>query len=183
MSRIGRLPIAIPEGTQVDIEGAQVIVVGPKGKLSRSFHPDMSIRREGESLLVSRPSDSTWHRALHGTTRSILANMVEGVTKGFQKDLEISGTGYRAQIVGDKLVVQAGYSHPVEMKPLPGVSFGVEGSRISVSSIDKEIVGEMAARIRSIRVTDSYKGKGIRVSGERIRLKAGKAGKGGGKKK
>ncbi len=177
MSRVGRMPIVVSEGITVNINQNEVTVNGPKGKLSRCFVPDMSITLNNGSLIVSRPSDSKVHRSLHGLTRSLLANMVEGVTKGFEKNLDIVGVGYRAEKAGDKLIIHVGYSHPVEVVPLPGVSLDVEKSRIKVSGTNKEMVGEMAARIRAIRRPDAYKGKGIRYAGEIVRLKAGKAGK------
>lgn len=178
MSRIGRMPIPVPEGVKVTIKGNEVTVEGSKGKLSRSFHPDMSITMEDGKLVVRRPSDEREHRALHGLTRSLLANMVEGVTKGFEKALELSGVGYRAQKVGNKLSLQVGFSHPVEYTPPPGIEIVVEGTnRIRVIGIDKELVGRTAAEIRAIRPPDAYKGKGIRYLGEKVRLKPGKAGK------
>ena len=178
MSRVGKMPIVIPDGVSVTIKGNEVMAGGPKGELSRSFHPDMSISLSDNILSVSRPSDNRNHRSLHGLTRSLLANMVEGVSHGFQKDIELVGVGYRAQKSGDKLVLQVGYSHPVEIVPPPEVSVVVEGTnRISVLGIDKELVGEIAARIRRVRPPDAYKGKGIRYAGERIRLKPGKSGK------
>jgi len=178
MSRVGKKPIPLPPGVTVTINGNEVTVKGPKGELKRRFHPDMSISRSDDTLVVSRPSDNREHRSMHGLTRTLLANMVEGVAKGFEKNLDIVGVGYRAQKVGDKLVISVGYSHPVEVEPLPGVSLDVEGTnRVKVSGIDKEAVGEMAARIRAIRPPDAYKGKGIRYSGELVRLKPGKAGK------
>jgi len=178
MSRIGRMPIAVPSGVKIDIKGETVTVSGPKGELSRTLPADMLIGLEGETLTVSRPSDSKKHRAYHGLTRSLLANMVEGVSKGFEKTLEIVGVGYRAEKVGDKLVFRIGYSHPVEVTPLPGTALDMEGNnRIMVTGINKEVVGEMAAEIRAIRPPDSYKGKGIRYAGEIVHLKPGKAGK------
>jgi len=178
MSRIGRMPIPVPPGVAVAINKDEVIVTGPRGELSRRFNPDMSITLQNNNLVVSRPSDSKEHRSLHGLTRSLLANMVEGVTNAFEKNLEIVGVGYRAEKAGDKLVIRVGYSHPVEVLPLPGVTLAVEGAnRIKVTGIKKEVVGEMAARIRAIRPPDAYKGKGIRYAGELVRLKAGKAGK------
>ena len=178
MSRVGQVPIPVPQGVTVNIKGGEVAVTGPKGELRRPVNPDMSITLSDNSLIVSRPSDSRTHRSLHGLTRSLVANMVEGVTKGFEKGLEIVGVGYRVEKGGDKLVLRIGFSHLVEVSPLPGVSLDVEGSnRIKVTGIDKEIVGEMAARIRAIRPPDAYKGKGIRYAGESVRLKAGKAGK------
>jgi len=184
MSRVGRTPIIVPEGVSVDIKDTGVTVTGPKGTLSRQFNPDISINQEGNVLTVSRPSDNKQHRSLHGLTRSLLANMVEGVSKGFERNLEIVGVGYRAEKTGDNLVIRIGYSHPVAVSPLPGgISLAVEGTnRIKVMGINKEVVGEMAAKIRAIRPPDSYKGKGIRYAGEKVRLKPGKAGKAIGKK-
>ena len=182
MSRVGRMPITVPQGVTVRIEDSEVTVTGPKGELHRRFNSDMSLTLNDSSLVVSRPSDSREHRSLHGLTRSLLANMVEGVVNGFEKNLEIVGVGYRAEKAGDKLIIRVGYSHPVEVLPLPGVSLSVEGSsRIKVAGIDKEVVGEMAAEIRAIRPPDVYKGKGIRYVGELVHLKAGKAGKAIGK--
>ncbi len=183
MSRVGRMPITVPSGVTVNIKQNEVTITGPKGELHRRFHPDMSITLNNDSLIVSRPSDSKAHRSLHGLTRSLLANMVEGVTSAFEKRLEIVGVGYRAEKLGDKLVIRVGFSHPVEMTPLAGVSLDVEGAnRIKVAGIEKEAVGEMAARIRAIRPPDAYKGKGIRYARELVRLKAGKAGKAIGKR-
>ena len=178
MSRIGKLPIKVPSGVTVDIKGNDVTVKGPKGQLSRSLPPEMMIKLDGDVLTVTRPSDSTEHRSFHGLTRSLLANMVDGVSKGFEKTLEIVGVGYRAEKSGDKLVLRIGYSHTVEVNPLPGVTLAVEGNnRIKVSGINREDVGEMAAEIRAIRPPDAYKGKGIRYAGEKVHLKPGKAGK------
>lgn len=182
MSRVGRMPITVPAGVSVNIKNDEVTVKGPKGELCRRFSPDMSIAFRDNSLTVSRPSDSKVHRSQHGLTRSLLANMVEGVANGFEKYLEIVGVGYRAEKAEDKLIIRVGYSHPVEVTPLPGVSLAVEGpNRIKVTGISKESVGETAAKIRAIRPPDAYKGKGIRYAGEFVRLKAGKAGKGIGK--
>jgi large subunit ribosomal protein L6 len=183
MSRIGKMPITVPAGVTVTIKQDEVTVTGPKGELKRSFHPDMNITLEGNTLTVTRPSDEKNHRSLHGLTRSLLANMVHGVSEGFEKGLEVVGVGYRVEKTGDNLVIRVGYSHPVEVSPLPGISLNVEtGNRIKVAGIEREVVGEMAARIRSIRPPDAYKGKGIRYAGEKIRLKAGKAGKAIGKR-
>lgn len=177
------MSITMPQGVVVDIKKDGVTVTGPKGELRRRFNPDMSITLNNNSLMVSRPSDSKVHRSLHGLTRSLLANMVEGVTSGFEKNLEIVGVGYRVEKAGDRLVIRVGFSHPVEVSPLLGVSLAVEGTnRIKVMGIDKEVVGEMAAKIRAIRPPDAYKGKGIRYAGELVHLKAGKAGKAIGKK-
>lgn len=178
MSRVGKMPIAVPSGVTVDIKGESVTVKGPKGELSRSLNTEMLINLEGNTLTVTRPSESQKHRAYHGLTRSLLANMVEGVSKGFEKTLEIVGVGYRAEKVGEKLVIRIGFSHPVEVTPLPGITLSVEGNnRIKVNGINKEDVGEMAAEIKAIRPPDAYKGKGIRYAGEVIHLKPGKAGK------
>ncbi|MBI2848291.1 MAG: 50S ribosomal protein L6 [Chloroflexi bacterium] len=178
MSRIGRLPITVPQGVNIAIEEAGVTVTGPKGSLSRRFHGDLKITLENGSLKVTRPSDDRMHRSLHGLTRTLLANMVQGVTKGFEKELEITGVGYRAEKSGDRLTLRIGLSHPVEVAPMPGVSLAVEGNnRVKVIGIDKEIVGEMAARIRAIRPPDVYRNKGIKYAGELMRRKAGKAGK------
>ncbi len=184
MSRVGRMPIPVPQGVVVNIKRNEVKVTGPKGELHGRFHPDMSITMKDNTLTVERPSDSKEHRSMHGLTRSLLANMVEGVAKGFEKNLEIVGVGYRAEKKGDKLEIRVGYSHPVEVSPLPGLSLAVEGAnRIKVSGISREAVGEMAAKIRAIRPPDAYKGKGIRYLGETVHLKAGKAGKAIGKRK
>ncbi|MFC2009559.1 50S ribosomal protein L6 [Chloroflexota bacterium] len=184
MSRVGNLPIPIPEGVTVDIRGGEVTVKGPKGELHRSFNPAISISFEDGNIVVTRPNDQKMYRALHGLTRSLLAGMVQGVDKGFEKVLEIVGVGYRAQKNGDGLMLQVGYAHQVEISPPPGISFSLEGTnRIKVFGINKELVGDVAARIRAVRLPDSYKGKGIRYAGEKIRLKPGKAGKAIGKKR
>jgi large subunit ribosomal protein L6 len=178
MSRIGLLPIAVPQGTEVKIDGSEVVVKGSKGELRRRFHPDISIALRNGWLIVTRPSDSKLHRSLHGLTRSLLANMVTGVSEGFEKVLEINGVGYRAQKTGDKLLLQVGYTNAVEFTPPPGISITIEGTnRVRVTGIDKEAVGETAAKIRTVRPADSYKGKGIKYSDEELRLKAGKSGK------
>ncbi len=178
MSRIGLMPIAVPQGVKVNIKGNEVTVEGAKGKLVRVFHPDISIALKDGNLIVSRPSDNRNHRALHGLSRSLLANMVEGVTKGFEKVLELSGVGYRAQKAGNKVSLQIGFSHPVEYTPPAGIEIAVDGTnRLRISGVDKEVVGETAAQIRAIRPVDSYKGKGVKYAGERLRLKPGKAGK------
>ena len=178
MSRVGRQPIAVPPAVKVNIEGARVTVTGPKGELSRQFHPDIGIRLDDGQLLVSRPSDRPQHRSLHGLTRSLLANMVAGVSEGFTKALELHGVGYRAQMQGQKLVLQVGYSRPVEITPPPDITLTVEGTnRVVVQGTSRELVGQVAANIRAVRSPDPYKGKGIRYQGERVRHKAGKAGK------
>ncbi|MFC2060577.1 50S ribosomal protein L6 [Chloroflexota bacterium] len=184
MSRIGRMPINVPSVVAVSIENNGVTVKGPKGELYRRFDPAMSIIMNNNIIEVSRPSDSKVHRSLHGLTRSLIANMVEGVTNGFEKILEIVGVGYRAEKIGDNLTIRVGFSHTVEVSPLPGIALSTEGAnRIKVTGIDKEVVGEMAAEIRAIRPPDAYKGKGIRYARELVRLKAGKAGKTVGKRK
>jgi len=179
MSRIGRLPITVPQGVTVDVQKNTVRVKGPKGELSRTFDPDMQIAMEDNNVVVHRPTDHRRHRALHGLTRSLLNNMVIGVSEGFVRRLEIQGVGYRAELQGTNLVLNVGYSHPVLIEPPDGISFEVEkGYRgISVLGIDKEMVGEIAARIRRVRPPEPYKGKGIRYAGEYVRRKAGKAGK------
>jgi large subunit ribosomal protein L6 len=192
VSRIGRRPITIdPKVVNVTIDGPVVTVKGPKGTLTRTFHPDMSIIQKDGQLVVERPSDSGFHRALHGLTRSLLANMVEGVTRGYRKQLKVSGVGYRAQMDGQKIVFQVGFSHPVPVVPPPGIQFGVDEARdasgvisytVRVEGIDKELVGETAAQLRRIRPPEPYKGKGISYIDERVRRKAGKAGKVGAKK-
>ena len=183
MSRIGRLPIAVPTGVDVAIEGRHITVTGPKGSLSRDLHPEMSVSREGDSILVTRPSETKTHKQLHGLTRTLVNNMVVGVTAGYRKGLEITGVGYRAVLVGRKLQLSLGYSHPVEIDPPSGISFEVENpTKLAVVGIDKELVGEIASRVRASREPEPYKGKGVRYAGEQIRRKAGKAGKIGGKK-
>jgi len=183
MSRVGRMPINVPQGVTVNINQSELTVTGSKGQLSRRFNSAMAITLKDSILTVSRPSDSKVHRSLHGLTRSLLSNMVEGVTNGFEKSLDMVGVGYRAEKVGEKLIIHVGYSHPVEVSPLPGVSLEVDKTnRIKVSGISKEMVGEMAAKIRAIRPPDAYKGKGIRYAGEIVHLKAGKSGKAIGKR-
>lgn len=178
MSRIGKLPIPIPTGVTVDIAGGSVTIKGPKGQLTRTMPAEMRVAMEGSNLIVTRPSDNNKHRAYHGLTRTLLANMVQGVSKGFEKTLDIVGVGYRAEKTGDKLTMRLGFAHQIEVKPKPGITLGVEGTnKIKVSGINKEDVGQMAAEIRALRVPDHYKGKGIRYTGERVRIKPGKAGK------
>ena len=179
MSRIGLMPVPLPKGVTVNIEGSTVQVKGPKGELVRTLNPEMQIKLEDNRLLVERPTDQRRHRALHGLTRALLNNMVLGVSQGFTRRLEVEGVGYRAEIQGKNLVLNVGFSHPVVVEPPPGISFEVEkGTRVfSVLGADKEMVGEMAARIRRIRPPEPYKGKGIRYQGEHVRRKAGKAGK------
>ena len=183
MSRIGRRPITVPKGVQVTIEGTAVTVKGPKGQLHREFHPDMSIKMEDGAIVVSRPSDSNKHKALHGLTRALLANMIQGVESGFTRELIIEGVGYRADMQDKNLVLSVGVSHPVVIAPPAGITFEVaKGNRnVMVQGIDKQMVGEIAAQIRGVRPPEPYKGKGIAYAGERIRRKAGKAGKAGAK--
>ncbi|MBI4310415.1 MAG: 50S ribosomal protein L6 [Chloroflexi bacterium] len=176
MSRIGKQPVPIPPGVTVNVQGQTVTVKGPKGTLTQSFNEDMSIAVEGGRIVVSRPSDEKRHKALHGLTRTLVSNMVTGVTQGFTKNLELIGVGYRAQEAGKKLSVSVGYSHPIEVDALEGISFAVEANtRISVIGTDKQKVGQTAARIRAIRPPNVYTGKGIKYAGETVRRKAGKS--------
>lgn len=178
MSRIGRLPVVIPEGVDVKINGQEVTVKGPKGTLVQTFHKNMTIKREGNTLIVTRPDDEKQNKALHGLTRSLLNNMMIGVTKGFEKQLEIVGVGYRAQKQGKKLVLTLGYSHPVEIEEPAGITIEVPSpEKIIVRGADKQAVGELAAKIRDKRPPEPYKGKGIRYVGEVIIRKEGKTGK------
>jgi len=178
MSRIGKLPIDIPSGVEVEIgEGNLVKVKGPLGKMERRMHKSIILEKEDNKIVVKRPSDNKYHKSLHGLTRSLIANMVEGVTKGYQKTLEINGVGYRAQKQGRKLVLNVGYSHPVEMTDPEGISVEVDGNKVLVKGIDKQQVGNYAAKIRSVREPEPYKGKGIKYIDERIRRKVGKTGK------
>jgi large subunit ribosomal protein L6 len=179
MSRIGKKAIPVPNKVQVDIKGSSVTVKGPKGELTRSFHPDMTVVLEDGVLQVQRPTDQRQHRAMHGLTRALLANMVTGVSQGYSKSLEIEGTGYRAELQGPKLILYLGHSHPIEFEPPKGIAFEVPkgGRNITINGIDKELVGEIAARIRRQRPPEPYKGKGVHYQGERVRRKAGKAGK------
>jgi large subunit ribosomal protein L6 len=177
MSRVGKKPISIPKGVEVKIEGGLVMVKGPKGMLERKIHPDVSVVMEGDTILVKRPSNLGFHRALHGTTRALIDNMIKGVTEGFSKDLEIQGIGYRAQLQGNKLTLTLSMSHPVLYEVREGVTVEVpEPTKISVKGIDKEIVGQVAAEIRGLDPPEPYKGKGIRYVGEYVKRKAGKAG-------
>jgi large subunit ribosomal protein L6 len=178
MSRIGRQPIEVPGGVDVEIEGTHVSVKGPRGTLERSLHPEMKLVQEDSTIRVERPSDEAMHRSLHGLTRTLVANMVEGVTKGYEKRLEIVGVGYRAQLGGQDLDIAAGFSHPVIVQCPEGLEFEVpQPTRITVRGNDKQAVGEIAAKIRKIRPPEPYKGKGIRYEGEHVRKKAGKAAK------
>jgi large subunit ribosomal protein L6 len=178
MSRIGRKPINVPTGVSVSFDDTKITVKGPKGTLSRVLHKDMKVVLEENVINVERPSENKLHRSLHGTTRSVVANMVSGVTDGFTKNLDLVGVGYRANKNGEKLVLNVGYSHPVEIQPEAGIEFDVPtNTRIVVKGIDKELVGATAAKIRSVREPEPYKGKGIKYEGERILRKEGKAGK------
>ena len=178
MSRVGKQPVPIASGVQVTVgEGNAITVTGPRGELRRTFPDAMRFAIEDNEVVVTRPSDTSSHRALHGLSRSLLNNMVVGVTDGFTKTLEVQGVGYRAQLEGQNLRLAVGFSHPVFVEPPEGITFVVEGPRINVSGIDKEQVGQVAADVRKIRPPEPYKGKGIRYLGERVRRKAGKAGK------
>ena len=178
MSRIGKLPVEIPAGVEVKLSGNTLTVKGPKGELVRELHPEMNIEVQDNAVVVTRPSDKKEHRSLHGLTRTLIANMVEGVTKGYQRNLEIVGVGYRAAMQGKKLVLTVGYSHPVEFIPEDGLEIEVPApTKIQVKGIDKEKVGQLAANIRKVRPPEPYLGKGIRYEGERIIRKAGKAGR------
>ena len=180
MSRIGRLPIVIPNGVQVNLNGSNVSVKGPKGEMQRVFSNSIGISLENNQLSFTRNSEDPAERALHGTTRAVLANMIHGVSKGFQVVLEVEGVGYRAEMDGKNLALFVGYSHPVKMEPPAGISFETDAKtrQIKVLGFDKELVGQIAANVRNVRPPEPYHGKGIRYQGERVRRKAGKAGKG-----
>src|SRR5690554_1224991 len=178
MSRIGKNPIEIPAGVEVKVEGNVVEVKGPLGTLTQEISPEMIVEVQDGAIVVTRPSDSKTHRSLHGLTRTLIVNMVEGTTKGYSRSLEIVGVGYRAAKQGNKLVLQLGYSHPIEVEPAPGIEIEVPTpTKITVKGIDKQLVGQTAANIRDFRRPEPYLGKGIRYEGERIRRKAGKAGR------
>ncbi len=178
MSRIGKEAIVIPDGVKVEIKGSEVTVTGPKGTLTKTFNPELTLEIEENQLTVKRPSDNKKHRSLHGTTRSIINNMVEGVNKGFEKRLDLIGVGYRVMKSGANITLNVGYSHPIEFTPEDGVELEViDNNKILVKGIDKERVGAVAANIRSVREPEPYKGKGIRYADERVRLKVGKTGK------
>ncbi len=178
MSRVGANPIALPKGVELKIDGSQVFVKGPKGELSWAFQREITFKQEDGQIIVTRPSDQARHKAMHGLSRTLLANMVTGVTEGFSKTLEMHGVGYRAQMQGKDLEVSVGYSHPVRVSPPEGVEFEVDGtSKIIIRGVDKQAVGQAAANVRKIRPPEPYKGKGIRYEGEYVRRKAGKAGK------
>lgn len=183
MSRIGKMPIAIPAGVEVKVDGSVVTVQAGKNLLTQVVHPDMTVAVEDGVIRVSRPSDSKMHKALHGLTRSLLNNMVVGVDKGFSKNLDINGVGFRAQKQGNKLVLNLGYSHPIDLVEPSGITFDVPApNRIVVKGADKQLVGEIAAKIRSFRLPDAYKGKGVKYDFEVLKLKEGKTGAKGGKK-
>ena len=179
MSRVGRNPVPIPAAAKIQIDGETVTVKGPKGSLTRTFPNVVEISHVGGTIVVKRKSDAIWHRAMHGTARSLISNMITGVTSGYRKELVIEGTGYRAELKGGKLHLSMGLSHPVAISPPTGIAFEVPkgNKKIMISGYDKEVVGEVAAKIRAVRPPEPYKGKGIRYAGERIRRKAGKAGK------
>ncbi len=179
MSRIGKEPIAVPAGVDVSVDGSRVSVKGPRGQLEQSFHPDMRILLEDGTVRVERPTDERDHRSLHGLTRTLIANMVEGVTQGYEKRLEIVGVGYRALLKGTDLELAVGFSHPVSFHAPEGIEFEVPApNRVVIRGIDKQLVGEVAANVRKVRKPEPYKGKGIRYEGEHVRKKAGKAAKG-----
>lgn len=180
MSRIGRLPVTIPAGVQVNVQGSNVHVKGPKGELQRAFSPLIDIALENNQVILKRNSDRPEERALHGTTRAVIANMIQGVSAGFVTTLEVEGVGYRAEMDGKTLVLNVGYSHPLRVEPPAGISFEVDQKtrQIKVLGFDRELVGQTAAEIRRVRPPEPYHGKGIRYAGEKIRRKAGKAGKG-----
>lgn len=182
MSRIGRKPIDLPQGVTVTINGSQLVVKGPKGELTQHFHPDMAIKQEDGAVTVSRPTEQRKHRALHGLTRSLISNMVVGVSTGYEIRLEVVGTGYRAEMVGEDLRLALGYSHDIVVVPPPTVKFQVEerGRIIVLTSVDKPLIGQIAADIRKLRPPEPYQGKGVRYLGEAVRQKAGKSGKVGG---
>lgn len=178
MSRIGRMPIAIPAGVEVKLDGNTVTVKGPKGELTRTVHQNMKVEVNGAEITVTRPNDEKENRSLHGLTRTLIANMVKGVTDGFSKELEVNGVGYRASVEGNKLVLNIGYSHPVEMALPDGINAEVNDKKITISGIDNQKVGQFAAEVREKRPPEPYKGKGIKYMDEHIRRKEGKAGKG-----
>ncbi len=180
MSRVGRMPVAVPGGVQINIDGTHVKVKGPKGELQRTFSPLIGIAMENGQITITRNSDNPAERALHGTTRAVLANMILGVSSGFTTVLEVDGVGYRPEMSGTNLMLHVGYSHPVEVPPPAGITFEVDlkARQIKVMGFDKEVVGQTAADIRKVRPPEPYHGKGIHYAGERIRRKAGKAGKG-----
>lgn len=179
MSRVGRMPVVLPAGVQIELNGSNVSVKGPKGEMKRTFSPLIGIAMENGQVVITRKSDQPAERALHGTTRAVLANMIQGVSAGFERILEIEGVGYRAEMNGKNLVLNMGFSHPVEMEPPAGISFDVETKArlVFVRGFDKELVGQIAANVRNVRPPEPYHGKGLHYQGEKIRRKAGKAGK------
>ena len=178
MSRIGKKPVVIPAGVTVEVKGHTVTVKGPKGTLTREFHPNIALEVQENEVVFTRPNDSKENRSLHGTMRSVFSNMVEGVANGFKKELDLIGVGYRAQKQGNKLVLNVGLSHPVEFEEIEGIKLGVEGNtKVSIEGINKEVVGQYAAKVRAVRPPEPYKGKGIRYVGEYVRRKEGKTGK------
>lgn len=182
MSRIGKAPIAVAQGVTVNISPTEVKIKGPKGELALGIHPAITVKLAEQKLVVTRGSDNKFHRSLHGMTRSILANMVKGVSEGFKKRLEVQGLGYKAVMQGKNLTLSLGYSHPIVVEPPEGITFSMEeGNQIGIAGIDKQLVGEMAAKIRDFRPPEPFKGKGVRYAGEYVRRKAGKAGKAGAK--
>lgn len=180
MSRIGKKPIKIPEGVKVNLEEGKITVVGSKGSLTFSLRQEIKVKREADKLLIVTQDNTRLNKSLAGLTRTLIANMIQGVTVGFQKKLELSGVGYRATLVGDELSLSLGFSHPVKFKAPPGITFGVSENQIIVSGIDRQLIGEVAARIRKLKPPEPYKGKGIKYLGEKIRRKAGKAQKAAG---
>ena len=177
MSRIGRKPVPVPNGVTVTVNGPAITVKGPKGELSRKLHPDMQVKVENGNVTVDRPSDEDRHRALHGLTRSLIANMVEGVTQGYKKQLEITGVGYKAEVKPFGLQLALGFSHPVEYRAPAGIKLSApQPTAVVIEGADKEKVGQVAAEIRALRKPEPYKGKGVKYQGEQIRRKAGKAG-------
>ena len=176
MSRVGKKPVMIPEQAKVELSGSRITVTGPKGTLQRDIHPDIAVGVEADQVTVTRPSDHKKHRALHGLTRALINNMVVGVTDGYTRELDIRGVGYRAEVRGKVLVLNLGYSHPIVFQPPDGITMRVHAreNRIAIHGIDKELVGDTAAKIRSFRTPEPYKGKGIRYKGEYIKIKAGK---------
>lgn len=179
MSRIGKQPIELPDGVDITIKGSDITVKGPKGELSRTVDPELKVEIEDGQLVITRPTDQRRHRSLHGLTRALLNNMVVGVTEGYERRLEIRGTGYRAEMEGENLKLTVGYSHDIVVVPPPELSFQVEdrGQTVIITAIDKEMIGQVAADIRKLRPPEPYQGKGIRYEGEYVRQKAGKAGK------
>jgi len=177
VSRIGKLPVQVPDGVQCDLKDSRLKVKGPKGALEREFHPDIILALEAGEITVTRPSDKKEHRALHGLTRALVQNMITGVTQGYEKVLQIEGVGYRASKQGKNLNLALGYSHPVSVEPPDGIEFTVDGTQtIRINGIDKQLVGQVAANIRSIRPPEPYKGKGVRYAAEHVRRKVTKAG-------